>query len=296
MDASPCRGLVINAPDIFTDPAFQAWLTDDRPKFTWHRDGPVGEYSDVVVLVDPGLTGEGSDSDMPEHIWDRIINACIDHLGAAYRSQHHYMVRWPTSRPDHPTSLFQKDSRMLQTSRRDHAQLLARARAALETPTELDAGAITHLIEDLSAAEGLVKGHMVPWAIDIHVAEIDHRHGSNIYVALTREALMSQIGGYCREWWHETDDPRDPATLSDEDISFLYFALVQDEYLTTDRIACAPTEERKEEEAIEDPGRASAAGPSRWQISDQDLQATRPGSDEPVLFLGAANHVPPTAL
>lgn len=93
MDASPCRGLVINAPDIFADPAFQAWLADDRPKFTWYRDGPLNEYSDVIVLVDPNLTGEGSDSDMPAYIWKRIIDACIEYLGSAHGSEHHYMVR-----------------------------------------------------------------------------------------------------------------------------------------------------------------------------------------------------------
>ncbi|WP_454887921.1 hypothetical protein [Sphingomonas oryzagri] len=93
MDVSPCRGLVINAPDIFADAEFQAWLTGDSLKFTWHRDGPVHEYSDVVVLVDPSLSGEGSDSDMPPRIWSRIIGACVDQLGAADGATHHYMVR-----------------------------------------------------------------------------------------------------------------------------------------------------------------------------------------------------------
>lgn len=93
MDISPCPGLVINAPDIFADPGFQIWLLGDRPKFTWHRDGPVNEWSDVVVLVDPTLNGEGSDSDMPLHIWVRIVSACIDHFGPVGTGRHHIMVR-----------------------------------------------------------------------------------------------------------------------------------------------------------------------------------------------------------
>jgi hypothetical protein len=46
-----------------------------------------------VVLVDPGLTGEGSDSDMPATMWDRIIDLCRMHLGSGEDQQHHYMVR-----------------------------------------------------------------------------------------------------------------------------------------------------------------------------------------------------------
>lgn len=38
-------------------------------------------------------------------------------------------------------------------TRRDHAQLLSRARAALETPADLDADAVRQLIEDLASAE-----------------------------------------------------------------------------------------------------------------------------------------------
>ena len=93
MDITLCRGMVINAPDIFGDPAFRRWLTNGRPKFTWHDGGVVGEYSDVVVLVDPALTGEGSDSDMPAPIWDRIVEACRAHLGADRRCASHYVVR-----------------------------------------------------------------------------------------------------------------------------------------------------------------------------------------------------------
>lgn len=93
MDITLCRGMVINAPEFFADPAFRAWLANSRPKFTWHTGGEVDEYSDVVVLVDPGLSGEGSDSDMPAPIWKRIVEACGTHLGPDRHCASHYVVR-----------------------------------------------------------------------------------------------------------------------------------------------------------------------------------------------------------
>ena len=93
MDVQTCRGVVINAPEIFTDPAFRRWLTSSQPKFTWYDGGEIDEWSDVVVLVDPSLNGEGSDSDMPGHIWDRIVDACRDHLGIRPGDAFHHVVR-----------------------------------------------------------------------------------------------------------------------------------------------------------------------------------------------------------
>lgn len=88
------KSLTVNAPQFFSDPAFVAWLNNDEPKFTWHKKGTApGEYSDVVVMVDPGLNGEGSDSDMPEHIWDQIVDACKVHFGGLGRGEDHIMVR-----------------------------------------------------------------------------------------------------------------------------------------------------------------------------------------------------------
>lgn len=93
MDVHLCRGLVVNVPEFFADPAFRRWLESERPKFTWHRGGPIDEWSDVVVLVDPGLSGEGSDSDMPGPLWKQIIEICREHLGVGAGEQMHYMVR-----------------------------------------------------------------------------------------------------------------------------------------------------------------------------------------------------------
>lgn len=68
------------------------WLNNGQPKFTWHAIGkPVSEWSDVVVLVDPSLNGEGADSDMPQHIWDAIVRACRERFAPGGFT--HIMVR-----------------------------------------------------------------------------------------------------------------------------------------------------------------------------------------------------------
>lgn len=93
MEVFPCQSLVINMPEAFADPAFQSWLMAEAPKFTWWSGGSIDEWSDVIVLVDPNLSGEGSDSDMPEPIWTAIIAACSKHLGPAPTATCHYMIR-----------------------------------------------------------------------------------------------------------------------------------------------------------------------------------------------------------
>lgn len=93
MDTLICRGLVMNVPDFFADPEFRHWLQSDPPKLTWYRNGTIDEWSDVVVMVDPSLTGEGSDSDMPDRFWNRIVDACREHLGIGGVQSTHYMVR-----------------------------------------------------------------------------------------------------------------------------------------------------------------------------------------------------------
>jgi len=90
IETSPA--LVVNAPHFFQDEAFRAWLNNGDKKFTYHQGGTPDEWSDTIVLVDPGLTGEGGDSDMPEHIWGQIISICRSNF-APTRGSHHIMVR-----------------------------------------------------------------------------------------------------------------------------------------------------------------------------------------------------------
>lgn len=88
-------GLVLNVPQLFAHPDFQAWLNDGKPKFTWHQVGAPGtptEWSDVVILVDPSLNGEGSDSDMPEKAWEVVMAHCRQHFKPS-QSANHIMVR-----------------------------------------------------------------------------------------------------------------------------------------------------------------------------------------------------------
>lgn len=92
MNVTHCGALVINAPQFFKDPAFRAWLNSGEPKFTWHKGGLPSEWSDVVILVDPSLNGEGSDSDMPEAIWDAIMTACRQ-VFTPRSGENHIMVR-----------------------------------------------------------------------------------------------------------------------------------------------------------------------------------------------------------
>ncbi|AJF08322.1 hypothetical protein GSUB_17435 (plasmid) [Geoalkalibacter subterraneus] len=69
----------ISAPHWFSDPAFAKYLEENSGEglASWHRaaEPEPGEFSDVFVAVDPASDGEGSDSDMPEHIWEQIVEA-----------------------------------------------------------------------------------------------------------------------------------------------------------------------------------------------------------------------------
>lgn len=92
VEVHACDSLCINVPQFFADPEFATWLNSPVAKFTWHsRGAPVAEYSDVVVLVDPSLNGEGADTDMPRHIWDQIVDICKQHFKPT--TKHHIMVR-----------------------------------------------------------------------------------------------------------------------------------------------------------------------------------------------------------
>jgi hypothetical protein len=129
---------------------------------------------------------------------------------------------------------------MPDNSIRAFAQLLARARAAIETPADLDDAARTAIIEDISAFEDCLARGAIPWGFDIHIGSIDHKHGTNHYAALTQEALMAEVAEYCREWWSDIDDGRDPATLDDDTIADIYFGDHSSEYLRIDRVRIDP--------------------------------------------------------
>ena len=78
--------LRLNMPELAKDKAFIVWLNASKTNcWTWHTKGkPVGEYSDVVVWVD--TNGDGSDSDMPEHVWNKLVTAMNGQAGLCWIS------------------------------------------------------------------------------------------------------------------------------------------------------------------------------------------------------------------
>jgi hypothetical protein len=70
----------INAPEFFKDEAFIEWLnTTDNTLATWHDRGELpSEWSDIFVTI---CDGEGSNSDMPSHIWRAIDEAVAQYFG-----------------------------------------------------------------------------------------------------------------------------------------------------------------------------------------------------------------------
>ncbi len=72
--------LIINCPEWFARPDFQAWLNNPENNIaTWHKLGqePNG-YSDTFITYD---NGEGSDfgDDFPIDIYQDIIRICQQH-------------------------------------------------------------------------------------------------------------------------------------------------------------------------------------------------------------------------
>jgi hypothetical protein len=81
LEYDPTLTLVrVNAPEVYRDPAFVEWLNDtDTVQATWHKKGaPPSDFSDLFFTYD---AGEGSNSDMPGHIWDKICDLIKEHEG-----------------------------------------------------------------------------------------------------------------------------------------------------------------------------------------------------------------------
>jgi len=124
--------------------------------------------------------------------------------------------------------------------RRDHLALLTRARAALEGLADFTADACDTLVEDIGHAQNQLSASPLPWPIDVHVAAVEHRHGMNLHVALDADILDAQVAAYCREWWKEIGDSRDPHSLSDRDVIATYFDDHGHESCSTDRVTLEP--------------------------------------------------------
>lgn len=128
---------------------------------------------------------------------------------------------------------------MTASFRRDLRDLLARARAALETPGDLDDDARLALIEDLAIAGSM---DMAFDAGSVEVALIDSGDGTRFYIATGIAALNRELAVWCRPRWDRTGDPRDPATLDDDDIVDTYFSGDISEYFATGTASIAADE------------------------------------------------------
>lgn len=83
-EARSISGIKLAVPELFADPGFQDYV-NKSPVMTWHdKKGPINpdDWADVVVFVDPSLTGEGTDSDMP--YWDVIVEKLKAALGGTH--------------------------------------------------------------------------------------------------------------------------------------------------------------------------------------------------------------------
>lgn len=138
-----------------------------------------------------------------------------------------------------------------QITRRDHLALLARVRAALEMPGNLDAAARADLIEAIRASESGLRVCALPWPVDVHLGIIEHRHGVNFYAGLNRDALVSEMSAYAREWWKEVGDRRDPHTLPDDEVIAVYFEDHPSESYSSEIVRLEPLASARSAHAIE---------------------------------------------
>jgi hypothetical protein len=108
-------------------------------------------------------------------------------------------------------------------SREDHLALLVRARSAIQYPDDLAHRARSELIAEIRGGEDHIERSPLPWPVQLHAAAIEHRYGTNIHAAIDEATLDAEIAAWCREWWKETGDDRNPATLDDETVIAVYF-------------------------------------------------------------------------
>ena len=89
----------MNVPEFFQRKDFLEYI-ESQPVFTWHKAGSQpDDWSDVAVLVEPNLSGEGDCADMPEDLWETILSALRAKFGPdgagipAFARGRHIIVR-----------------------------------------------------------------------------------------------------------------------------------------------------------------------------------------------------------
>ncbi|MCP1674321.1 hypothetical protein J2T57_001423 [Natronocella acetinitrilica] len=76
--------------------AFQEWVSGrvGHGLASWIPAGyrcTQTEFPDIFVGVDPGLSGEGTDAEMPEHYWSAVVEAARAH-GQGHNG--HHIIVW----------------------------------------------------------------------------------------------------------------------------------------------------------------------------------------------------------
>lgn len=81
--------LSLNASAWYQQPDFLAWLESAEGLMSWHTPGqPVGEFTDIVVFVDPSLNGEGVQDGMPDAYWKTVVDHCKAHFSPSQTTHH----------------------------------------------------------------------------------------------------------------------------------------------------------------------------------------------------------------
>lgn len=60
-------------------------------------------------------------------------------------------------------------------------------------------------------------------AIQIHVAIVGHRHGTNVYPSLSDAGMWKLVAEYCREYWADQGFEEDHTGLSDPEVVGRFF-------------------------------------------------------------------------
>jgi hypothetical protein len=87
--------VTMDRPEWYKKKDFLAYLNDpNNGLMRFHTPGTeASEWSDMLVWVDPSLSGEGDSSDMPCEYWDEICEVAGVAVNQASQPSHHIGVK-----------------------------------------------------------------------------------------------------------------------------------------------------------------------------------------------------------
>ena len=91
-DSTMVSGIKLCVPELFADPGFQDYVNSSHVMTWHHKKGPIigDDWADVAVFVDPSMSGEGTDSDLP--YWDAIVSKLKSVVGNGPFTGNHFVV------------------------------------------------------------------------------------------------------------------------------------------------------------------------------------------------------------